>query len=105
MPHSEVGKNTLRYHQVVFLNLHVCSVIPLEIYVLILSKRVHLLELKSVGFHDRREIFEISGIGKFVDNADEIRCVIDDVPGDCRPDESGSAGYDDAIHELSSYLK
>ena len=25
--------------------------------------------------------------------------VIDDVSGDCRPDESGSAGHDDAVHE------
>ena len=34
------------------------------------------------------------------DYAYGIWCVIDDVPGHCRPDESGSAGDDDAVHEI-----
>ena len=41
----------------------------------------------------------ISGIGKLVDYADGIRCVVDDVPSHGRPDESGSAGYDDTVHD------
>ena len=61
---------------------------------------VDLLELEPVGFRDRRQILQISCVGKFVDHADGVRRVVDDMPGHCRPDESGSAGDDDAVHDL-----
>ena len=60
---------------------------------------VHLLEPEPVRFRDGSEILRIARVGELVHHADEIRCVVDDVPGHCRPDEPGSAGHDDAIHE------
>ena len=47
-------------------------------------------------------VLQITSIGELVDYAYGIWCVIDDVPGHCRPDKSGSAGYDDAIHRLTN---
>ena len=61
---------------------------------------VDLLELEPVGFRDRSEIFKVPGVGEFVDYADGIRCVVDDVPGHGRPDESGSAGNNDTVHKI-----
>ena len=61
---------------------------------------VDLLELESVGFRDWSEIFQIACVRELVDHAHGVRCVIDDMPGHCRPDESGSAGDDDAVHEI-----
>ena len=68
---------------------------------LVLVADVDLLEPEPVGLRDWREVFQISGIGELVDYANRILGVIDDVPGYCRPDEPGSAGDDDAIHEIS----
>ena len=66
---------------------------------LVLVADVDLLELEPVGFRDRSEIFEIAGVGELIDYADCIRCVVDDVSGYCRPDESGSAGDNDTVHK------
>ena len=66
---------------------------------LVLVADVDLLELESVGLRDRGEVFQISGVGELVHHAHGIRCVVDDVSGDSRPDESGSAGDDDAVHK------
>ncbi len=65
---------------------------------LVLVADVDLLEFEAAGFRDQREVFEVARAGELVDHANGIRCVVDDVPSDCRPDESGSAGDDDAVH-------
>ena len=65
---------------------------------LVLVADVDLLELEPVEFRDRREVFQIASVDELVDDAHGIRRVVDDVPGDCRTDESGPAGYDDSIH-------
>ena len=65
------------------------------------------LDLEPVGFRDRCRILQISCVGALVNYAHGVRRVVDDVPGDCRPDESGSAGDDDAVHKIgerNSYL-
>ncbi len=64
----------------------------------IVVANVDLLELEPLGFRDRRQVLQISGAGELVHYADGVRSVVDDVPGYCRPDESGSAGDDDSIH-------
>ena len=71
---------------------------------LILVADVDLLELEPVGLRDRREIFRIARIGELIDHAYGIRRVVDDVPGHCRPDESGSAGHDDTVHNDDNFL-
>ena len=59
---------------------------------------VDLLELETVGLRDGRQIFQIACIRELVHHAHGILCVVDDVSGYCRPDESGSAGDDDTVH-------
>ena len=71
---------------------------------LVLVANVDLLELETVGLCDRSQIFQIAGIGELVDHAHGIRCVVDDVPGNSRPDESGAPGNDDAVHESECSL-
>ena len=63
---------------------------------------VDLLEFEPVGLRDGRQILEIAGIGELVYHADRVRRVVDDMSGNCRPDESGSAGDDDAVHKTLS---
>ena len=70
---------------------------------LVLVADVDLLEFETVGFRNRRDIFEIARVGELVDYADCIRRVVDDVPGDCRPDKSGSPGDDDAVHRKKRF--
>ena len=65
---------------------------------------VDLLELEPVGVCDRSQVFKIACAGEFVDHADCVSRVVDDVPGDCRPDKSGAAGDDDAVHEKVLYI-
>ena len=60
---------------------------------------VDLLELEPVGFRHRRQVLQIACVGELVDHTHGILSVVDDVPDYCRPDESGSAGYDNAIHK------
>ena len=64
---------------------------------LVFVANVDLLELEPVGFRDGRQILQISCVGELVDHADGVRRVVDDVSGDCRPDESGSAGDDNTV--------
>ena len=64
---------------------------------------IDLLELEPVGFRDRGQILQISGVGELVHRAHGIRRVVDDMSCDCRPDESGSAGHDDAGHKQHIY--
>ena len=75
-----------------------------QVVELVFVADVDLLELEPVRFRDRGEVLQIAGIGELVDHADEIRCVVDDVPGYGRPDESGAPGYDDAVHGEVTYL-
>ncbi len=63
---------------------------------------VDLLELEPVGFRDRSEVFKIARVGELVHHAHGILCVVDAVSGNCRPDESGSASDDDAVHEVKN---
>ena len=70
---------------------------------LVMVADVDLLKLEPAGLRDRREILQIACVGELVDYAHGIRRVVDDVPGYCRPDESGSAGDDDTVHTKYSY--
>ena len=58
---------------------------------------VHFFELETVGLRNRREVLQIASIDELVDHANGVRRVVDDVPDHGRPDESGSAGDDDAV--------
>ena len=65
---------------------------------------VDLLELESVRLRDGRQILQIACVRELVDYTDEIRGVVDDVSGYCRPDESGSAGDEDAVHKTKMLI-
>ena len=65
---------------------------------LILVADVDLLKLEPVGLRDWREILQSACVGELVHHADSILRVVDDVPGNCRPDESGSAGDNDSVN-------
>ena len=65
---------------------------------------VDLLELEPAGACDGSQVFDVAGIRELVEHAHGIRSVVDDMPGHCRPDESGSAGHDDAVHDCPEIL-
>ena len=52
-----------------------------DVQVAIHLVRRDMVELETVGFHDRGEVFQIARAGELVDRAQGIRRVVDDVPG------------------------
>ena len=62
---------------------------------------IDFLVFEPIRFRNRREIFKVANICEHVDHAHCVRRVIDDVPSDCRPDESSAAVDDDAVHNNS----
>ena len=62
------------------------------------------LNSNLVGFRDRSQVLQIARVGELVDHAHGILCVIDDVSDYCWPDESGSTGYDDTVHDCPEML-
>ena len=76
-----------------------------------MQQLINKLGIADIAMHkahaiirDAVEILEIARICELVDYADGIRRVEDDMPRHSRSDESGAAGYDDAVHDCPEML-
>ena len=66
---------------------------------LVFVANVDLLKFEPVRFRNRSEVLKVARVGELVNHADGVRCVVDDMPSDSRPDKSGSACYDNTVHK------